>query len=205
MWFVSITKRIFFALTYTSLLTCVLPSCRIAQKQAATQSMWRVLYQNDTSGKRASGSKEDLVKAMKRGSAIKVSWGVQLENGQICIEFADPVFTTVTQDGIIIQYPMNFIQTSYLDPSRASLRLPPMAWRGMMSTDGRFDAFMYDLESGKVVRTLSQRANMTWYAFCPDPAFDKRPIPDLAQPNGIFVDSSGAYSRKELSGSPADK
>lgn len=174
----------------------LIPGCKPGDQDPPGQTEWRMLYQHDANGARLHGKREHLINAMKRGSPVRVSWGIKLPGGETCIEFAEPVFTTMVNDtGLIIQFPLSFIQTNYIDPSISTFRLPPMGWRGLMTTDGRFDAFMYDLETGKVVRKLSQRANMSWYAFAPDPANDKREIPDLAKLNGIFLDSTGTFSK----------
>ena len=170
--------------------------CQPGNTHQHSPTEWRLLYQHDTLGRLLAGKREHLINAMKRGSPIKVSWGVKLPNGETCIEFAEPIFTTMVNDtGLIVQFPLSYIQTSYMDAGTASFRLPPLGWRGMMTTNGRFDAFMYDLETGKVVRKLSQRANMSWYALAPDPSSDNRVIPDLAKENGIYLDSAGTFSK----------
>jgi hypothetical protein len=178
------------------LFSLLINGCSPESERRDTTSEWRLLYQHDTAGRLLEGKREHLINAMKRGSPVKVSWGVKLPNGETCIEFAEPIFTTMVNDtGLIVQFPLSYIQTSYMDAGTASFRLPPMGWRGIMTTNGRFDAFMYDLETGKVVRKLSQRANMSWYALAPDPAYDNRVIPELAKENGIFLDSAGTFSK----------
>ncbi|MGH7525421.1 MAG: hypothetical protein ACREMX_01815 [Gemmatimonadales bacterium] len=93
---------------------------------------------------------------------------------------------------MVVQFPEVLIQTDYLDATKAALRNPPLIWRGLMSTDGRFDAVMVDQETGKVVRRLAQRASMTWYALAPAAACDDRPTPALALPGGVRLDSAAA-------------
>jgi hypothetical protein len=154
-------------------------------------SAWRLLFQNDPSGKDVGGSRKHLLDALQRGSPLRVSWGATERDGRSVVEFADVGFTSLMNGrDLVVQFQPALIQTDYLDPTRAALRRPPLEWHGLMSTDGRFDAVMLDLEGDTVFRRLAQRARMSWYALAPDPACDQRPIPELALPGAITLDSA---------------
>lgn len=156
---------------------------------APCDAYWRLAYQHDTHGKDLRGSRADLVAAMERGSPLRVAWGVQEPDGRSVVEFAEPVFTSLMNGrDIVIQFESAFIQTDYLDPTKATFRLPPLAWHGLISTDGRFDAFMVDIATGNVERRLAQRVNASWYVHAPPPACDARPRPALAVPGAIVPD-----------------
>lgn len=153
-------------------------------------SAWHMMFQNDTEGREIGGQREDLLNAMRRGSPIRVAWGERVDEGSV-VEFADPVFTNLMGErDVVVQFPMALIQTDYVQATAAALRSPPLEWRALMSTDGRFDAIMTDRETGKTVRRLQQRAIMTWYAFAPPASCDDRPIPPLAVPRGVRLDST---------------
>jgi hypothetical protein len=159
------------------------PDCRVPA--------WRLLFQNDTEGREAGGSRRHLLDALRRGSPLRVAWGATEPDGRSVVEFADVGFTSLMNGrDLVVQFPPALIQTDYLDPTRATLREPPLEWHGLMSTDGRFDAVMVDVEGDTVFRRLAQRVRMSWYALAPDPACDDRPLPDLAPRDGIRPDSS---------------
>jgi hypothetical protein len=150
-----------------------------------------MVFQNDADGGDLGGTRAHLVAALRRGSPIRVAWGALEPDGRSVVEFAEPVFTSLMNDrDVVVQFEQALIQTDYLDPEAAALRVPPLVWRGLMSTDGRFDAVMTDAETGQVRRRLSQRATMTWYALGPEPACDSRPTPALAVPDAIRLDST---------------
>jgi hypothetical protein len=152
---------------------------------------WNMVFRNDTLGRDVGGKRADLLNALRRGSPIRVAWGVRTDEGTSVVEFAEPIFTSLMGErDVVIQFPMALIQTDYVDATKALLRSPPLEWRALMSTDGRFDAIMTDRETGKIFRRLQQRAIMTWYALAPPAVCDSRPIPALAVPRGVFLDSA---------------
>ncbi len=172
------------------------PSSTPAEAAACENAHWRLVFQNDAQGRDIGGDRGHLVNALRRGSPIRVAWGEKLPDGRSVVEFAEPAFTSLMGErDVVVQFPEVLIQTDYLDATKAALRDPPLVWRGLMSTDGRFDAVMVDQETGKVVRRLAQRASMTWYALAPAAGCDDRPTPMLARPGGVRLDSTAAAAR----------
>ena len=165
------------------------PACRVPS--------WRFLFRNDARGNDAGGSRRHLLDALRRGSPLRVAWGSTEPDGRSVVEFADVGFTSLMNGrDLVVQFQPAFIQTDYLDPAKAALRRPPLEWHGLMSTDGRFDAVMLDLQGDTVFRRLAQRTPMSWYALAPDPTCDDRPIPELAPPGAIELDSSPPRSSR---------
>lgn len=150
---------------------------------------WQLVYQNDFNGNPVSGSIEDLVNTMKRGNPIRVSWGGTEADGSSWIEFAEPDFTTIMNDtAVVVQFPLSFIQTHYTRPDEAWLQIsPPTGWRALMSTNGNYHQFHYDLKTGGISRTMYSRTNMSWFALTSAP--DNRPVPDLTPRNAFKLDS----------------
>lgn len=150
---------------------------------------WQLVYQNDFNGNLVSGSKKELVAAMKKGSPIRVSWGGTEEDGSSWIEFAEPVFTTIINDtAVVVQFPMSFIQTSYTDPDQAFLQTnPPTGWRALMSTTGQYHQFHYNLESGKITREMYSRTDMSWFVLTS--SLEDPNMPDLTPENAFKLDS----------------
>lgn len=150
---------------------------------------WRLVYQHDLDGKPILGSVGNLVDAMKRGSPIRVSWGGTVAADTTWIEFAEPVFTTVMSDtAVVVQFPLSFIQTDYVDPGAAYLATdPPIGWRALMSTNGNYHQFHYDLRTGEITRVMHARTQAAWFALVsPD---DDRPIADLTPVGAFELDS----------------
>jgi hypothetical protein len=185
------TKRSMVYLAVLALSTAAFVRQSARTDDSCSVSAWRLLFQNDPSGKDTGGSRKHLLDALRRGSPLRVSWGTTEPDGRSVVEFADVGFTSLMNGrDLVVQFQPAFIQTDYLDPTRSALRRPPLEWHGLMSTDGRFDAVMLDLEGDTVFRRLAQRARMSWYALAPDPACDKRPIPELARAGAITLDSA---------------
>lgn len=148
-------------------------------------AQWRLVYQHDENGEPIEGRVEDLIAAMKRGSPIRVAWGGTEDDGTSWIEFAEPDFTTVMNDSaVVVQFPLSFIQTDYVDVEAALLKTdPPTGWRAMMSTNGNYHQFHYDLRTGEVTRIMRARTQVAWFALVPPE--DDRPIHALT-PRGAF-------------------
>lgn len=150
---------------------------------------WQLIYQNDYNGNPVSGSIDDLVNSMKKGSPIRVSWGGTEADSSRWIEFAEPVFTTVMNDtAVVVQLPLSFIQTHYTDPEKAFLQTnPPAGWRALVSTTGNYHQFHYNLETGEITREMHSRTNMSWFALTSPE--DNRSIQDLAPEHAFKLDT----------------
>lgn len=150
---------------------------------------WRLVYQHDENGEPIEGRVEDLIAAMKRGSPIRVAWGGTEDDGTSWIEFAEPDFTTVMNDSaVVVQFPLSFIQTDYVDVEAALLKTdPPTGWRALMSTNGNYHQFHYDLRTGEVTRIMRARTQVSWFALVPPE--DDRPIPDLTPRDAFHLES----------------
>lgn len=152
-------------------------------------AQWRLVYQHDEHGEPLEGRVDDLIAAMKRGSPIRVAWGGTEENGTSWIEFAEPDFTTVMNDSaVVVQFPLSFIQTDYVDVEAALLKTdPPTGWRALMSTNGNYHQFHYDLRTGEVTRIMRARTQVSWFALVPSE--DGRPITDLTPREAFHLES----------------
>ena len=85
---------------------------------------------------------------------------------------------------LFVQLPEHIGQASYHEPSRAVFGRPAVMWRGMMGTDGSFDAVMVDRASGKEVQRMPQRARIAWFAYAPDSLCAAKPL-KLAERDGV--------------------
>lgn len=170
----------------TVLLGIAFPGCSSGDRVPS----WRLILQHDHNGKTLSGSRKALSDALKRGSPMRVAWGEKLQDGRSVVEFAVPDFISLMADSeVVVQFPMHILQTNYVDADKAFLRTspPPSVWRALMSSDGHYHQFHYDLKTGEIVRIMYARTAMNWYAFVP--VDDDRQVPELALPNTFVLDS----------------
>jgi hypothetical protein len=161
--------------------------CIDARATCAVPS-WRLVYLHDTSGAAIEGAKSLLFDAIRRGYPIRFAWGAAVgtpEKPASVEHAAEPVFLTIMGESeLFVQLPEHIAQASYHEPSRAAFGKPAVMWRGMMGTDGSFDAVMVDRATGKEVRRMPQRARIAWFAYAPDPLCVGKPV-KLAERNGV--------------------
>ncbi|MEM1188233.1 MAG: hypothetical protein AAGI72_06890 [Pseudomonadota bacterium] len=170
-----------------------------------TQSPWVLLYRNDTGGRALAGSKQALFAAVRAGLPIQVAWGFRAErNGnRIAVEhLVSPVFLSIVNESdVAAQLPEHIAQRQYLDIDQALFDDPAVMWRGLMTTQGTFDAVWVNRATGVTVRRYPQRATLSWFA----PAAPRLDTPSLAVPAGVRRDEVRAkerVSRRSTPGSP---
>ena len=161
--------------------TWCLASCRPPE--------WRLVYRHDADGKPLAGEKPALFDAVRRGYPIRLAWGSSLPaapGAAASVEHvADPVFVTIASGvELIAQLPEHIAQASYSEPTSPKFDDAAVMWRGMMGTDGSFDAVWVNRATGQEVRRVPQRAAIAWFALAPDPACAPAPL-DLATPGGV--------------------
>lgn len=86
---------------------------------------------------------------------------------------------------VVVQLPEHIAQHSYVDPSGAAFENAAVMWRGLMSTDGTFDAVWVNRATGEEVRRLPQRAALAWFAFVPPSSCCGQSPIELAVPGGV--------------------
>jgi len=149
---------------------------------------WRLVYQHDADGKPLAGAKDALFDAVRRGYPIRLAWGASFTEGGLArsVEHsAEPVFVTIMNGSeLFVQLPEHIAQASYVDPEKAVFEDPAVMWRGLMGTNGSFDAVYVDRSTGKEVRRLPQRVRLAWFAMAPESACAPQPIV-LAVPGGV--------------------
>lgn len=149
---------------------------------------WRLVYQHEADGKPLVGAKEALFDAVRRGYEIRLAWGASIDAGdrpRSVEHAAEPVFVTI-MDGseLFVQLPEHIAQASYIDPAKAVFETPSVMWRGLMGTNGSFDAVYVDRATGREIRRLPQQARIAWFALAPEPACAAAPLA-LAVPGGV--------------------
>jgi hypothetical protein len=151
---------------------------------------WRMVYRHDADGQPLDGSRQALLAAVRGGAPIRVAWGFSGSNQAgrtVTVEHsADPVFLTIMNgDHVFVQLPEHIGQTSYSQPDRARFDRPSVMWRGLMGSDGTFDAVLVERATGKTVQRMPQRAGLAWFAELPPPECPDRSPLTLAAPGGV--------------------
>jgi hypothetical protein len=150
---------------------------------------WLLAYRHDTQGAAVSGSKAALFDAIRRGAPVRIGWGMKLvhQGRTISVEHtADPVFLTIVSDKeVVIQLPEHIAQKSYVDPAAAAFDTPSVMWRGLMGSDGTFDAVWVNRATGEEVRRYPQRVGLAWFAFLPPESCARQDALTLATEGGV--------------------
>lgn len=162
---------------------CVDPRTRSCEPE------WRLVYRHDSGGNPISGTKQSLLDAIRRGAPVRFAWGFSgtQPNGPVSVEHsAEPVFLTIMQgEHVFVQLPEHIAQLSYARPEGARFESASVMWRGLMGTDGTFDAVYVDRATGREVRRLPQRVGLAWFAQVPPSGCAAAAPLDLAVPGGV--------------------
>ena len=81
--------------------------------------------------------------------------------------------------------PEHIAQRAYADVAGVSFDNPAVMWRGLMTTQGVFDAVWVNRATGEQVRRHPQRVGLTWFAFQPIEPSARQPGLELAVPGGV--------------------
>ena len=162
---------------------------------AAPDPVWTPVYKNGLNGEALEGSKEDLFAAIRAGQPIQIGWGLarELNGAPASVEhLAAPVFIGIGDDShVVAQLPEHVAPKSYWGAGSAFFDDAAVLWRGLMSTNGTFDAVWANRATGEVIRRSPQRAVMTWYVRRKAPAA----TPSLAIDHGVIADEDRADER----------
>lgn len=162
--------------------------CVDDRASACSIPSWRLVYRHDADGGSLAGTKEALFDAVRRGFPLRLAWGfeTQVDGRAITVEHsAEPVFVTIMNGAdLFAQLPEHIAQASYFQPDKALFDNPAVMWRGLLGTNGNFDAVLVDRATGREVRRLPQRAAVAWFALAPAEACSPPPL-KLAVPGGV--------------------
>lgn len=152
-------------------------------------SKWRLAYHHDNDGSPIKGNKERLFDAVRRGYPIRLAWGVRSSSDPTAstAHAVDPVFVSLMRgDHLFAQLPEHIAQLSYWQPSQAQFDEPRIMWRGLIGTDGSFDAAWIDRATGETVKRHPQRAKVAWFYYGPIARCDNNQPVDLETLEGVI-------------------
>lgn len=156
---------------------------------------WVLLYRNDSEGNPIGGSREALFAAVRSGLPISIAWGFSTERqGQrVSVEHSIiPVYISIiNEEHVAAQLPEHIAQQQYADIAGALFDDPAVMWRGLMTTQGTFDAVWVNRATGEQIRRYPQRAEMSWFA----PSSPRLDTPSLAIEGGVRRDEGRSSER----------
>lgn len=179
-----------FALTIL-LLACLIGCSMPSKRTSDTGHTWQFVYRHDADGKLLAGTKSELIAAVRRGAPIRFAWGfkVQRDGRTVAVEHvAEPVFLSVINESdVVVHLPEHIAQRAYGDTAGALFDNPAVMWRGLMTSDGVFDAVWVNRATGEQVRRHSQRVGLAWFALQAKDPSAREPALELAVPGGVRV------------------
>ncbi|HWN06380.1 MAG TPA: hypothetical protein VNO53_04380 [Steroidobacteraceae bacterium] len=153
---------------------------------------WQLVYRHDADGRPVTGARSALHAAIRRGQPLRAAWGFSTRRGDrdLTVEHAaEPLFVTIVDaEHVFVQLPEHIGQRSYVDAAGARFDRPAVMWRGLLGTDGTFDAVYVNRATGEEVRRVAQRAAVAWFAERPPAGCEDAPAVDLAIPGGVRRD-----------------
>ncbi len=158
------------------------------------QALPTLLFRNGINGETLGGSRAALLAAIRSGQTVHMGWGlsVEREGQRRSVEHVvAPVFIGIVHgEEVVAQLPEHIALQAYADVDRALFEDPAVMWRGMMTTNGTFDAVWVNRATGEVVRRFPQRAAISWYGV---PAPENTPL--LSAPGGVIPDATRAADK----------
>ena len=127
---------------------------------------------------------------MRRGQPLRLAWGFKasVDGRDVSVEHAaEPVFVSIVGAGeLFAQLPEHVAQAAYHEVEGARFEKGSVLWRGLLGTNGAFDAVKVDRATGAEVWRRAQRARVAWFALAPDPACESQAA-TLAVPGGVSL------------------
>lgn len=160
-----------------------------AKLHACASSLWRLAFHHDNEGNGVAGEKATLFNALMKGYPLRLAWGVRSsKDSTISIAHAvDPAFVSLMQnEHLFAQLPEHIAQTSYWQPTETRFDDPKIMWRGLIGTNGSFDAAWIDRTTGETVIRRSQRAQVAWFYYGPAETCDSNQPVELEVTGGVI-------------------
>jgi hypothetical protein len=169
---------------------CVTPCITQPARTLDRTPVWQLVYRHDADGRRIAGDEAELIAAIRRGAPVRFAWGVTVVTGDgraISVEHvAEPVFLTIVNESdVVVHLPEHIAQKAYGDMSGAVFDSAAVMWRGLMTTEGAFDAVWVNRATGEEIRRYAQRVGLSWFAFQAREPVAREPVLELAVPGGV--------------------
>ncbi|MGW9684751.1 hypothetical protein [Flagellimonas sp. 2504JD1-5] len=147
------------------LMAWALALCSCMQNQKSTNE-WLIALKTDKNGAVLSGSKQNLINAIRNGQDVKVGWGGK--NEKLSIEhLSTPIWLAILSEQevmahldpqVLSRVDWNNLNADYEDPN-----ILQQEWRVVLTTKGDFDAVWYDRKADTLIKRRPQKHKMTWF------------------------------------------
>ena len=163
---------------------CLLAACNQGgvKSDQANHSGWKAVYKHDEHGNAVAGDIETLIDGIRRGYAVRVGWGWEKEITGSLVKLehmAEPLFLTIIrQEHVSVVIDAHPLMESYIDVDKQAFREGGHIWQCVLTTQGTFNAKVYNRATGELIRDWPQRQLMTWFLEYParSPAGDVTPL-----------------------------
>ncbi len=161
--------------------TVFISSCSSPQQESTSSGGWRSVYKNDEDGSPIRGDKDELIRAIRNGYDVRVGWGWEHTIGDSLVRLehmAEPLFTIVIQEKhVSVVIDAHPLLKNYFDIDQQSFREGGAIWQTVLTTQGTFNAQVYDRSSGELLKDWPQTHQMTWFVDYPNTAQYETNIP----------------------------
>ncbi len=130
-----------------------------------TAQEWKLIYENDKSGKAITGNIEALKEAVRTGKEIRIGWGFQHPSvKKISVEHvADAAFLTIQSDSIVHAQIRPIIgQSPNFDEGTIQLK-ENLEWVFIGGTNGKMDAMTRNTITGEIVDHKLRTNSFRWF------------------------------------------
>jgi hypothetical protein len=149
---------------------------------------WQAVYKHDENGNPLAGTMDALIDGIRRGYSVRVGWGWEheIEGTMVRLEhMAQPLFLTVIQEQhVSIVIDAHPLLQSYFDIKKQSMQVSGHIWQCVLTTQGTFNAKVYNRATGELVRDWPQRQIMTWFLEFPATSSES-PVRPLYDASGL--------------------
>ncbi|MEM9933520.1 MAG: hypothetical protein AAF824_07900 [Bacteroidota bacterium] len=154
----------------------VITSCIQPPQEEKTPSGWQAVYKHDEDGLRVAGSIDTLIQGIRKGYDVRVGWGwhrtlsdperiAQIGDSSLSIEhMAEPVFLTIIQEkDVSVVIDAHPLLSSYFTVEGQTFREGGHIWQCVLTTQGTFNAKVFNRATGELMQDWPQTHRMTWF------------------------------------------
>ncbi|WP_299171365.1 hypothetical protein [uncultured Allomuricauda sp.] len=148
-----------------TLIAWVLALCSCQETQDSSND-WTVVLKTDKDGTVLSGSKQNLINAIRCGQDLKIGWGAK--NERLSIEhLSSPIWLAILSENEVMAHldpqVLSHIQWDSLNADYKDANLLQQEWRVVLTTKSDFDAVWYDRKADTLMQRRPQKHKMTWF------------------------------------------
>jgi len=120
---------------------------------------WYLVYENNSAGKKVTGSKDDLKKAIDQGCPVRLAWTVNLSDSSQIRHLTDASFLSVHVDEVFAQVEEIVRQIPQRKKPMINLdTLHNLKWHAIIGTTGEMRSTFSGTESNRV-----KKVQVKWY------------------------------------------